>query len=125
MGINIPQTMNSYQFENGEHLRNTARNILSRTGVSNEESENILETTIFGSRDSRIYSDAQLSILKASSQIILNNPLKETSKYIKNNTSKKPVLGELWKIFENDENSEIDILDLEIDYSAENIFAAA
>ena len=129
MGINVTQTMNGYQFENRENLRNTAKEILKRQGVSAESSQNVINQTIFDSADSSIYSNAQLSILKASAQISLSGNLKETLKYLKNNPVKKnekqPILGELWDLFESDKNSEHEIIDLEIDYSAKNIFAAA
>ena len=127
MGINITET--SYSFENRESLRNTAREILSRQNSSNESNQNILNKTIFDA-DSSVYSNAQLAILKASSQISINGTLKETLRYLKNNPVKKvhkeAVLGELWNLFTNNTNTEFsDITDWEIDYSAENIFAAA
>ena len=129
MGINVTQTMNGYQFENRENLRNTAKEILKRQGVSAESSQNVINQTIFDSADSSIYSNAQLSILKASAQISLSGNLKETLKYLKNNPVKKfekqPILGELWDLFESDKNSEHEVIELEIDYSAKNIFAAA
>lgn len=127
MGINITQT--NYSFENRENLRNTAREILNKQNNSNEPAQNILNKTIFGS-ESSIYSNAQLSILKASSQISINGTLKETLKYLKNNpvkkTDKRVILGELWDLFTQNENDKpVEISDWEIDYSAENIFAAA
>ncbi len=127
MGINIPET--SYSFENRENLRNTARDILNKQNGSIDVIQNIASKTIFGA-DSTVYSNAQLAILKASSQITLNGTLKETLKYLKNNPVKKAnkevVLGELWRIFtENAKNEYNEFVDLEIDYSVENIFAAA
>ena len=127
MGINITET--NYNFENRESLRNTAREILNRQNSSSEPAQNILNKTIFGS-ESSVYSNAQLAILKASSQISINGTLKETLKYLKNNpikkTNKSVVLGELWELFTQTENDKpSDMPDWEIDYSAENIFAAA
>jgi len=127
MGINIPET--SYSFENRENLRNTARDILNKQNGSIDVIQNIANKTIFGA-DSTVYSNAQLAILKASSQITLKGTLKETLKYLKNNPVKKAnkevVLGELWRIFTENANNEYnEFVDLEIDYSAENIFAAA
>ena len=127
MGINIPET--SYSFENRENLRNTARDILNKQNGSIDVIQNIASKTIFGA-DSTVYSNAQLAILKASSQITLKGTLKETLKYLKNNPVKKAnkevVLGELWRIFTENANNEYnEFVDLEIDYTAENIFAAA
>ena len=128
MDINITHTMNSNQFENRENLRRTAKEILNKHGASSESVEKIMDKTIFGT-ESRAYSNAQLSILAASSQISMSNSLKETLKYLKNNYSKKeikkPVLGEIWDLFSHEElNNNTDIIDFEIDYNAENIFAA-
>lgn len=126
MGINITQT--SYNFENRESLKNTAREILNRQNSSKEPIQNILDETIFGS-ESSIYSNAQLAILKASSQISIDGRLKETLKYLKNNPVKKAnkrvVLGELWDLFLQSDHEPAELPDWEIDYSAENIFAAA
>lgn len=128
MGINITT---GYQFENKENLRNTAKNILNRQGVSAEAENNIMEKAVFD-YSGESYANAQLAILKASSQISLSSSLKETLKYLKSHpvkrVEKEPVLGELWNLLnsqEDDENSLNDIIELEIDYSAENIFAAA
>ena len=75
MGLNITHTMSSFQFENRENLRNAAKNILNRQGASTETVQKIVENTIFSNST---YSNPQLSIIKASSQISLNNNLKET-----------------------------------------------
>lgn len=127
MGLNITHTMSSFQFENRENLRNAAKNILNRQGASTETVQKIVENTIFSNST---YSNPQLSIIKASSQISLNNNLKETLKYLKSQANKKvakePVLGELWNIVNNEESSyEGELVDFIIDLSAENIFAAA
>lgn len=132
MGINITQTLNSFQFENRENLRNTARDILNRQGASSESMQKIIEQTIF---DSKVKYDSfyqpQLSIIKASSQISANGNLKETLKYLKSRANKKPakepVLGEIWNLFNKDENFNEytgELINLEIDLS-KNIFAAA
>ncbi len=130
MGINITQTLNNFQFENRENMRNTARDILSKQNGSHEKIQNILDKTIFDYGD-RAYSNSQLAIIKASSQISMNGNLKETLKYLKNHSTSKrvekaPVLGELWDLFNKEEmsyNEEYD--DIEIDYSLKNIFEAA
>lgn len=127
MGINVTQTMNGYQFENRENLRNAAKDIFNRQGASDESTESIMGKTIFD-YDAKSYSNAQLAILKASSQMSISNTLKETLKYLKSHpvkkTEKEPVLGELWNLF-NEEAKGDPVIELEIDYSAKNIFAAA
>lgn len=124
MGINITHTMNSFQsFENRENLRNAAKNILNRQTASQETVQKIVDKTVFD-------YNPQLSIIKASSQISINNSLKETLKYLKNHaakkTAKEPVLGELWNIAnsQKEENESNELYDFEIDNSIENIFAA-
>lgn len=126
MSINITQTMNSFQFESRENLRNAAKNILNRQGASTEATNKILEQAIFSAKN----SNAQFDILKASSQITLNESLKETLKYLKTQANKKtkkePVFGELWNIINKEEISyEGELVDFVIDSSLKNIFAAA
>ena len=130
MGINVTQTMNSFQFENRENLRNTAKDILNRQGASKEAMHKIIDKTIFDS-DGRIYSNSQLAIIKASTQMSVNNSLKETLKYLKSHASqknvKKPVLGEIWNLLKEEDvnNYNGELLDFEIDETVQNIFAAA
>lgn len=128
MGINVTQTMNGYQFENRENQRNTVMKIFTKQGSSEQAAEELMNKNIFNFSDSKMYSNAQLSILKAASQISLNDSLKETLKYLKNhNTVKKakqPILGELWNLFSREQYEYTDSLEWDIDYSAENIFAA-
>ena len=126
MSINITHTMNSFQFESKENLRNAAKDILNRQGVDAQKTNKILEQTIFTTKN----SNTQLDILKSSSQITLNDSLKETLKYLKNNAYKKrkkePVLGELWNIINNEEKSyDGELVDFVVDSSLKNIFAAA
>ena len=126
MSINITHTMNSFQFESRENLRNAAKNILNRQGASTEATNKILEQAIFSAKN----SNAQFDILKASSQITLNESLKETLKYLKTQANKKtkkePVFGELWNIISKEEISyEGELVDFVIDSSLKNIFAAA
>lgn len=126
MGINITHTMNSFQFENRENLRNATKNILNKQGASQETMQKIVEQTIFKSD----FHNPQLSVIKASTQITLNDSLKETLKYLKSHANKKvdktPVLGELWSIIEKENNNyEGELADLVIDTSCKNIFAAA
>ena len=128
MGINVTHTMGGYQFENREQQRNIMKEIFGEQGASEEVAEKLADKTIFNSKDSMIYSNAQLSILKAASQISINGSLKETLKYLKGQPvqklNKTPVLGELWSLFTKEQTEYEDIIDLEIDFSAENIFAA-
>lgn len=123
MGINITHTMGSFQqFENRENLRNAAKNILNRQNASSESVQKIIDKTVFD-------YNPQLSIIKASTQISINNSLKETLKYLKSHAAKKPakepVLGELWNIANsNKEIENNELYDFEIDNSVKNIFAA-
>ncbi|MBE7703701.1 MAG: hypothetical protein E7Z89_06600 [Cyanobacteria bacterium SIG28] len=132
MGLNITQTMTGFQFENKENLRNAAKNILENKGASQEATQKIIEKTIFDNntqiRDS--YINPQMSIIKASAQITINDSLKETLKYLKNNAHKKitkePVLGELWNLFSQEEvEYKGELCDYVIDENATNIFIAA
>lgn len=128
MGLNVTQTMSGYHFENKENQRNVIKEIFGNQGASEETTQKIIDKTIFNSNDGMIYSNAQLSILKAASQISVNGSLKETLKYLKRNSLQKkektPVLGELWNLFTKEQSEYEEIIDWEIDYSAENIFAA-
>ena len=129
MGLNITHTINNFQFENRENLRNTAKNILSKQESSKAVIEKIVDSTIFAVPDN--YSNSQLAIIKASSQITLNNSMKETLKYLKSHankkTAKEPVLGELWNLFNENEiqSYEGELMNFEIDLSLKNIFEAA
>ena len=128
MSINITHTMNSSQFESRENLRNTAKNILNRQGAAETTSEKVLRETIFPNNNT--YQNPQLSIIKASTQISLNQNLKETLKYLKTQGNKKvvkePVLGELWNLLEKKDEKTYngELIDFEIDNSIINIFAA-
>lgn len=125
MGINITHTMSSFQFENRENLRNTAKQILNNQSSSTEAIRKIVEQTVFPVQNS------QQLILNMSSQVTLNNSLKETLKYLKSHANKKtekePVLGELWNIMSKESNNTYtgELQDFEIDENAKNIFAAA
>ena len=132
MGLNITHTMNNMNFENRETLRNSAKDILNKQGASAETTNSILDKTIFKSqnRGGDFYINPQLAILKASTQISLNNNLKETLKYIKSQANRKqvktPVFGELWNsLTENNEIQENELFEFEIDVNAKNIFIAA
>ena len=128
MGLNITHTMNSFQFESRENLRNAAKNILNRQGASTESMQKIIDQTIFQNNS---YQNSQQLVLSTSAQITLNNSLKETLKYLKSQSNpkntKKPVLGELWSIINKEEipNYDGELANFEIDPSLENFFAAA
>ena len=129
MGLNIAHTA-SFHFENRENLRNTARDILSRQGASEEFTQKFVDDAIFSQMKNKVDYNPQLAIIKASSQISLNESLKETLKYIKSQANKKPkkepVLGELWNIVnKEDVTYSGELANFEIDSSIENIFAAA
>lgn len=130
MGLNVSTSMG---FENREQLKNTARNILKNGGASSEASSKIVDETIFNNKRAYtdMYSNSQLSIIKASTQISLNSSLKETLKYLKSHSNRKvekqAVFGEIWNSFsENTNNQEtVELFEFEIDENVENIFAAA
>ena len=133
MSINITHTMNTFNFEGRENLRNTARDILNRQGASNESMQKIIDETIFDAKQKNVMSslNPQLAIIKASSQITMNNSMKETLKYLKSQAMKKtkktPVLGELWDTLASKEEEIYtgELIDFEINSELKNIFAAA
>lgn len=125
MNFNITSTMNNSQFENKENLRQAAKNILNRKGASTESTNKILEQTIFSDYNRR----AEIDILKLSSQITMNESLKETLKYLKTKnkekTNKKVILGELWNSINSEEDYSGELVDFVVDSSLKNIFVAA
>lgn len=77
--------------------------------------------------------NSQQYVLMTSTQITLNNSLKETLKYLnshKKQTRKEPRLGDLWRILNVDNNEteknpyNSEIIEIQIDENAKNIFAA-
>ena len=100
MGINVTQTLGSFQFENQENLRNTAKDILHKQGASEQTIQKIIEKTIFNP-DERIYSKSQLEVIKASAQISMNGSLKETLKYLKKHAGDKITTQDISGKFEN------------------------
>lgn len=136
MGLNVSAS-NSYLLDNQEVLRNTAKNILSKGGASTEATQKIIEKTLFNNNNQLkdIYTNPQLSVIKASTQISLNNSLKETLKYLKEQAAKKtpkePKFGELWNIVSTENNASEknpykgELCDYQIDKNIKNIFAAA
>lgn len=132
MGFNVSTSIR-YQIENKENLQTTARTILNNSGASAEQTSKIIEQTFFNNNQSN-YVTPQYTIMQASTQITLNNSLKETLQYIKTHSKRKNikqyVLGELWSIIEtnnesSDENpSRGELYDFQIDKNVKNIFAA-
>ena len=129
MGLNVSMDYN-FRLENRENLRNAAKNILDNSGAPSEATQRIIDKTLFEKHE----INPQLSIIKASTQISVNNTLKETLKYLKShanqNVHKTPMLGDLWNVFSaNNEASEQnpykgELIDFKIDNNAKNIFAA-
>ena len=131
MGLSIATSTN---FENKDILKNAAKNILLKSGLQEGQTSQILEKNIFSSEEYNSYVNPQLSIIKASTQISVNNTLNETLKYLKSHPNnlnrKKHVFGELWNIAsihnnESEENPYRDeLIDFKIDTNNKNIFAA-
>ena len=136
MGLSVSAS-NSYLLDNQEVLRNTAKNILSKGGASAETTQKIIEKTLFNydNQLKDVYTNPQLSVIKASTQISINNSLKETLKYLKEQAAKKapkePKFGELWNIVSTENNASEknpykgELCDYQIDKNVKNIFAAA
>ena len=125
MGLNITHTMQNSQFENRENLRQTAKKILNRKGASEESIKKIIDDSIFSATSFIIYNN-----LSTQSQISIENTIKERLRRLKEQSDranlKKPVLGELWEIASKDTSKyNGELIDFEIDLSADNIFAAA
>lgn len=134
MEMNVSASM-GYQLENRENLRNAAKNILNNSGASAEQASKIIEKTLFENdrQIKELYTNSQLTALRASTQITINNSLKETIKYLKTHADKKvkkPIFGEIWNVFSttNEESEKNpykgELLDFQIDKNAKNIFAA-
>lgn len=139
MGLNVSAS-NSYLLDNQEVLRNTAKNILSKGGASTEATQKIIEKTLFNydNQLKDVYTNPQLSVIKASTQISINNSLKETLKYLKEQAAKKELkelkelkFGELWNIISTGNNASEknpykgELCDYQIDKNIKNIFAVA
>ena len=80
MGLNVSSYAigTNLQFENKDVLKNTARDILSKSGATSQVTHEIIEKTIFeGDRQLKeLYTNPQLAIIKASTQISVNSSLK-------------------------------------------------
>ena len=128
MGLSVSTSMG---FENRELFQNSAQNLA-------QSSEKTVEkTTANNSQLSTVLTNykpltTEQYLLLASTQITVNNSLKETLKYLQNHAierKKEYRFGDLWKMLydENDDSDEKPydgiLLDIVIDLS-KNIFAA-
>lgn len=127
MGMSVSTTMG---FENREFINNSGKNNAQSNGTVAEKAVDVIvpsyNTTNYKPLTTQQY------ILLASTQITVNNSLKETLKYLRNhenNKKKEYILGDLWKIM-NTENEASEknpyngeLLDFDIE-SKKNIFAA-
>ena len=111
-------------FENREFLRNTAKQILQKSGANEKQADSIVKNQVIAEYG----KTAEANIYGMSAQITLNNSLKETLKYLQahaNDRRKKYVLGDLWNKFSEQENTyQGELVDFEVDYNIKNIFAA-
>ncbi len=115
-------------FENQNYLKNQAKSILMKSGSNQQNTQKIVDLS------SSLYTNSQLNVLKASTQISVNNTLSETLKYLRTHANKKVkkvhVLGELWSIVSTQNEKSDDnpytgeLFDFQIDKNAKNIFAA-
>lgn len=124
MSINVSTSMS---FENRDFLKQAAKEILQKNGASPKVASNIAQNAVFASSD--FVSSTEFNAMKAATQITLNKSLKETLKYLQahaNDKRKKYVLGELWEIFDKneEENYNGELIDFELDDNLTNIFAA-
>ena len=128
MSISVSTSMG---FGNQELLKNNAKEVLQNNGVEANKNADVSQKSAVFSYGTGLPSHQ--FVMMASTQITVNNTLRETLKYLKNRERKvkrEPVLGELWQIMTTDnEQSEKnpyhgDLIDFEIDAKARNIFAA-
>ena len=124
MSINVSTSMG---FENREFLKNTAKEILQKSGTTPEKASEIAQKAVYASSD--FASSTELNTMKASVQITLNKSLNETLKYLQrhaNDKRKKYILGELWEHIDRNEedNYQGELIDFKLDYNLKNIFAA-
>lgn len=126
MGINISHMSNGHQFENRERQKAVLKEIFGEDEKSEETVQNIADRIIPNYTENG--AKCTLSIIKAASQISVNDSLKETLKYLKScpitKSHKTHVLGELWDMFTSEQYEANDVINFEIDFSATNIFAA-
>ena len=124
MGINVTTSMG---FENRDFLRDTAKQLLKKGGANEENASEIVQRMVYPDVE---LESRELSAYRAAAQITLNNSLKETLKYLQahaNDRKKQHMLGDLWGLlgdYDSEDNYNGELVDFEIDYNSENIFAA-
>ncbi len=125
MGMSVSTSMG---FENRELIKNSAKNLVQGNEEAQQKaSESIMQNSITNARS----LTTQEYILLASTQITLNQSLKETLKYLQkhaNSRKKEYTFGDLWKVLNTEnEDSEKNPYQgevFEIDQNKKNIFAA-
>ena len=123
MGINVSTSMG---FENRGFMKNTAKNILQKNGVNSKDAERISSNVIYDFVED---SSTGLMVLKASTQVTVNNSLKQTLNYLKAHANEKRkkeyVFGELWDTLSTAKYKyQGELVNFNVDYSEKNIFAA-
>ena len=127
MAITISHTMSNSQYENKEALKQVAKNILSKQSASEKVVDSIINKSLF---NNQFEQNSQVKLLNTQAFIVMNSSLKESLRYIKNNSAKKEkktyVLGELKVLLDENSKKEYtgELLNIEIDSSIKNIFAA-
>ena len=78
MELNISHT-SSFQFENKENLRNTAKEILNKNGSSKEATEKIIEETIFDNNKNYVGSNKVARFFFPElEELLIDRPVKQT-----------------------------------------------
>ena len=128
MGMSVSTSMG---FENREYFNNSAQNTAQNNGAAAEKQ--VAVSTFAPEYANFKPLTTQQYILLASTQITVNNSLRETLKYLRTHAENKKrdyVFGDLWKIFntENEGSEENpyqgELLNIDIEYNKKNIFAA-
>ena len=127
MGMSVSA---STGFINREFLNDSANNRQNQNSAATNTPKTVVQNNAKYSLGTPLTT--QQYIMLASSQITVNNSLKETLKYLRNHAEKNrksPVFGELWDILNMENNNDEhpyqgELLNIEIDDSAINIFAA-
>ena len=123
MGINVSTSMG---FENRGFMKNTAKNILQKKGTDSKDAERILNNVIYDFAED---DSTGLMVLKASTQLSVNESLKQTLNYLKAHANEKRkkeyVFGELWDTLSTGNDKYLgDLVDFNVDFGEKNIFAA-
>ena len=123
MSINITHTMNGFQFESRENLRDAARNLLNRKGASEDTINSIMDKSIMQNRFE--YPIAQVNMIHTYSQLNTHNNIQEKLNNLKKQAAKiepkRAILGELWNKIEG--KNVDNVIEFQINTDVENIFA--